>query len=95
MLAVCSTKHRNLQSQGAMVFEQRACINCHRVNGNGMTVGPPLNGLARRHTKDWVKEHFADPKKLSPGSIMPAYKFSPAELESLTTYLFALPSDSN
>jgi ubiquinol-cytochrome c reductase cytochrome b subunit len=80
---------------GAMVFEQRACINCHRVNGNGMSVGPLLNGLARRHTKDWVKEHFTDPKKLSPGSIMPAYKFSPAELESLTTYLFALPSDFN
>jgi len=80
---------------GAMVFEQRACINCHRVNGNGMSVGPPLNGLARRHTKDWVKEHFSEPKKLSPGSIMPAYKFSTAEIENLTTYLFALPSDSN
>jgi ubiquinol-cytochrome c reductase cytochrome b subunit len=81
--------------EGAMVFQKRACINCHRVNGNGMSVGPPLNGLARRHTKDWVKAHFSDPKKLSPGSIMPAYKFSPAELENVTTYLFALPSDSN
>ena len=59
-----------------------------------MSVGPPLNGVGRRRTPDWVKEHFADPKKLSPGSIMPAYKFTPAELESLTTYLFALPSDS-
>ncbi len=81
--------------QGAMVFEKNACVNCHKVNGNGTSVGPPLNGVGRRRTREWVKDHFADPKKLSPGSIMPAYKFTPAELESLTTYLFALPSDSN
>jgi len=80
--------------QGAMVFEKNMCVNCHRVNGNGTSVGPPLNGEGRRRTRDWVKEHFADPKKLSPGSIMPAYKFTPAELENLTTYLFALPADS-
>ena len=81
--------------QGAMVFEKYMCVNCHKVNGNGTSVGPPLNGVGRRRTRDWVRDHFADPKKLSPGSIMPAYKFTPAELESLTTYLFALPADSN
>jgi len=79
--------------QGAMVFEKYACVNCHRVNGNGTQVGPPLNGVGRRRTRDWVKEHFAEPRKLSPGSIMPPYKFTPAELESITNYLFALPPD--
>jgi cbb3-type cytochrome oxidase cytochrome c subunit len=38
-----------------------------------------------------VEEHFADPQKLSPNSIMPAYKLSPKDLDNLTTYLFALP----
>src|SRR5690242_618945 len=28
----------------------------------------------------------AAPRRLSPGSIMPVYKFSPADLENLTTY---------
>jgi len=79
--------------QGAMVFEHSSCVNCHRVNGNGTSVGPPLNGLGRRRTRTWVKEHFADPRKLSPGSIMPVYKFSPADLENLTSYLFAIPYD--
>jgi mono/diheme cytochrome c family protein len=79
--------------QGAMVFEKSTCVNCHRVNGNGTSVGPPLNGVGRRRTRDWVKEHFADPRKLSPASIMPPYKFSPPDLDNLTTYLFALPSD--
>ena len=50
--------------QGAMVFEKYMCVNCHKVNGNGTSVGPPLNGVGRRRTRDWVREHFADPKTL-------------------------------
>jgi cbb3-type cytochrome oxidase cytochrome c subunit len=38
-----------------------------------------------------VEDHFADPQKLVPTSIMPKYKLSPKDLENLTTYLFALP----
>lgn len=81
--------------QGAMVYEKYRCVNCHKVNGIGTTVGPPLNGVGRRHTEDWVKAHFADPRKLSPGSIMPAYKFTPAELDNITKFLFVIPPDSS
>jgi ubiquinol-cytochrome c reductase cytochrome b subunit len=38
-----------------------------------------------------VEDHFLDPQKMSPGSIMPPYKLPPKDLENLTTYLFALP----
>jgi ubiquinol-cytochrome c reductase cytochrome b subunit len=78
-------------TQGALVYQANHCDACHMVNGGGMRVGPPLNGLARRQSLSWVKEHFADPGKLSPGSIMPPYKLSPKDMESLTSYLFALP----
>jgi quinol-cytochrome oxidoreductase complex cytochrome b subunit len=77
--------------QGAVVYETNHCGGCHQVNGIGMKVGPPLNGLARRESRSWVVEHFADPRKLSPGSIMPAYRFSQRDLENLTSYLFVLP----
>jgi len=77
--------------QGALVFQANHCAACHLINGVGMTVGPPLNGLAQRQSRSWVEEHFADPQKLSPGSIMPPYKLSPKDLENLTSYLFALP----
>ena len=36
-------------------------------------------------------DHFADPQKLSPGTIMPPYKLSKPDLDNLTTYLFSLP----
>jgi ubiquinol-cytochrome c reductase cytochrome b subunit len=76
---------------GALVYLNNQCTSCHMVNGSGMKVGPPLNGLSGRHTRDWVEAHFADPQKLSPGSIMPPYKLSPKDMENLTTYLLALP----
>ena len=56
-----------------------------------MSVGPPLNGLDKRRSRSWVEEHFADPPKLSPGSIMPPYKLAQKDLDNLTAYLFSLP----
>ncbi len=73
------------------MYTANHCSTCHIVNGVGMKIGPPLNGLSKRQSRSWVEEHFADPAKLSPGSIMPAYKLSPRDLDNLTTYLFALP----
>jgi cbb3-type cytochrome oxidase cytochrome c subunit len=61
------------------------------VNGVGQEVGPSLNGLAKRRSRSWVEDHFMDPRKLTPGSFMPAYKFSQRDLNNLTQYLFSLP----
>jgi mono/diheme cytochrome c family protein len=78
-------------TRGALVYQASRCTVCHMVNGVGMKVGPPLNGLSKRRPRDWVESHFADPQKLSPGSIMPPYKLAPKDLDSLTSYLMALP----
>lgn len=77
--------------QGALVYQRNGCTGCHVVNGVGASVGPPLNGIAGRHPRNWVEEHFANPQKFSPESEMPAYKFSPTDLDHLTSYLLALP----
>jgi ubiquinol-cytochrome c reductase cytochrome b subunit len=77
--------------QGALVYQARGCADCHVVNGSGTEVGPSLNGLGKRRTRSWVEEHFDDPPKLSPGSIMPAYKLPQKDLDNLVTYLFSLP----
>jgi ubiquinol-cytochrome c reductase cytochrome b subunit len=77
--------------QGALVYQTHNCSACHTVNGVGMSVGPPLNGLARRRTQDWVVQHFRDPQSLSPHTIMPPYRFSKSELQNLVAYLFTLP----
>jgi ubiquinol-cytochrome c reductase cytochrome b subunit len=66
------------------------CISCHKVNGAGGGVGPALNGLSERRSEQWVKSHFTNPQRLSPGSIMPAYQFSKVEEDALILYLFSL-----
>jgi ubiquinol-cytochrome c reductase cytochrome b subunit len=76
---------------GAQVYNENGCTSCHKVNGAGGGIGPPLNGLILRRTKQWVEAHFEAPKKLSPGSIMPPYRFNNADRDALVTYLYSLP----
>jgi mono/diheme cytochrome c family protein len=76
---------------GAAVYQSNHCSVCHSVNGVGGKLGPALNGLSKRQTRSWVEQHFVDPQKLSPGTIMPPYKLSTADMNNLTLYLFSLP----
>jgi ubiquinol-cytochrome c reductase cytochrome b subunit len=76
---------------GVQTFVVSGCISCHKVNGAGGGVGPALNGLANRRGEQWVIDHFADPQRLSPGSIMPRYQFSKSDEDALLMYLFSLP----
>ena len=76
---------------GAQLYVSGACASCHRVNGEGGGIGPPLNGLADRRSKEWVRTHFMAPQKLSPGSIMPPYPFNKEEQDAILLYLFSLP----
>ena len=78
-------------AEGALVYQSLHCGTCHLVNGVGMKVGPPLNGISKRETRSWIEDHFENPQKLSPGSVMPAYKLPRKDLENLTSYLMALP----
>ncbi len=76
---------------GAQTYVVSGCGSCHKVNGSGGGIGPPLNGLADRRKREWVEAHFVSPQKFTPGSIMPPYRFSSAEENALIAYLFALP----
>jgi cbb3-type cytochrome oxidase cytochrome c subunit len=76
---------------GAQTYVVGACATCHKVNGIGGGLGPALNGLSGRRTKEWIKAHFASPQALSPGSIMPPYHFSPTEEKTVINYLLSLP----
>jgi ubiquinol-cytochrome c reductase cytochrome b subunit len=77
--------------EGAMVYQKYQCGSCHQVNGAGVKLGPALNGVATRRTREWIEEHFVNPQKLSPGTSMPPYRFSSKELDRITSYLLALP----
>ncbi len=76
---------------GAVIFQKNACGACHAVNGTGGKLGPVLNGLAARRNEAWVIGHFQNPRKMSPGTPMPPYKFSTVDMQNEVSYLFTLP----
>ena len=78
--------------QGAMLYISNGCGSCHKVNGVGMPIGPPLNGVSQRRDNKWLADHFRDPRAMSPGSTMPPYHFNPSDMEHMIAYLDSLPA---
>jgi len=79
-------------AQGAMLYQAQHCGSCHQINGAGMKLGPPLNGVGAHRDRAWLEAHFKDPQKMSPGTIMPPYKFGPQDMDHLVQFLLAMPA---
>lgn len=53
--------------------------------------GPDLSYIGRKRSEAWEIEHWQNPRKVSPLSIMPSFEFlSDAELNAMAAYLFNL-----
>jgi ubiquinol-cytochrome c reductase cytochrome b subunit len=77
--------------QGALIYQTKHCDACHQIQGVGKKVGPPLDGIGQHRDRAWLEKHFVDPKSMSPGSMMPPYKFTPPEMDAICKYLLQLP----
>jgi cytochrome c oxidase subunit II len=86
---------------GRRVFEQNACMNCHRVDGTSADgrFGPDLTHLMSRstiaagaaeNTHDNLRLWVQDPSAIKPGSLMPAMKLSDADLDAVVSYMETL-----
>jgi cytochrome c oxidase subunit 2 len=88
-------------SNGQMIFEQTACINCHSVAGTAANgrYGPDLTHLMGRDTlaagavpnagvnlRRWIQ----DPNSIKPGSMMPAMGLNDRDLDAVAGYLETL-----
>ena len=76
-----------LVRQGAAVFQDKQCRNCHSIGGSGGQRGPALDEVASRMTPDELRF-----KVVTGGGNMPAYgkNLSPAEIEALVAFLDTL-----
>jgi ubiquinol-cytochrome c reductase cytochrome b subunit len=79
-----------LQRQGANVFQEKQCRNCHSIGGLGGQRGPALDDVATRLTEDQMIRQV-----LLGGGNMPAYgsALSPAETTALVRFLDTLHPD--
>ncbi|MDE2666911.1 MAG: cytochrome b N-terminal domain-containing protein [Acidobacteriota bacterium] len=79
--------------RAAVIYQESQCGACHVVNGSGEESGPPLNGVGQRRTAEWLEDHFRDPQKFDPQSVMPPYDFPPEDMKAIVAYMQALPPD--
>ena len=75
---------------GKKVFNTFGCAGCHRVNGEGKLVGSELTYVGLQRSREWIIQHFVDPRSLVAGSLMPDIVFSKTEMEAITMYLMSL-----
>jgi len=77
--------------KGATLYQDSHCSACHQLRGNGMKIGPALDGVGDRHDRAWLEQHFKDPKSVSKDSKMPAYRFDAEQMDAICNYLLQMP----
>ncbi|NUN47246.1 MAG: c-type cytochrome [Candidatus Brocadiae bacterium] len=91
-------------AHGKSLFNSLGCRGCHKVNGVGGDDGPDLSRAGERdpaltnfsrvtgeHTiANWHAQHLKSPATIVPGSAMPDFGLTDAQVDSLVTYLLSL-----
>lgn len=112
---VSSLKGAERLVQARALFEQKGCIGCHTLHGKGMLVGPELaetwtksvDQFDFRYVRGeqtlthWVKDHFKDPQRVSPGypalgipeSAMPNDELSDDQIQLLTALVLSFSAE--
>ncbi|HWL84827.1 MAG TPA: cytochrome c oxidase subunit II [Polyangiaceae bacterium] len=102
MLESAPSPHVDAAARGARLFEERTCVKCHAIAGNGETpakAGPDLTHLAERQTLGagvmkntpgelarWLKH----PQEVKEGSHMPDLQLTDAQVADFIAYFETL-----
>ena len=78
--------------KGQQLFRSLGCIGCHKIHGQGGSVGPDLSsGVLKGRSRQWIAVQVQDPKKHFPNSIMPAFSYlGETQLNDLLDFLVTL-----
>jgi ubiquinol-cytochrome c reductase cytochrome b subunit len=79
-----------LRLQGAVVFQNKQCRNCHALEGIGGRRGPDLSSVGTRLTRDQLIDQISN--GTPGGGNMPAYgkQMKPAEMSAVVEFLVNL-----
>jgi cytochrome c oxidase subunit 2 len=86
---------------GRTAFLNQSCVNCHRIRGTPAAglYAPDLTHLMSRqtlaagmlpNTPENLRQWVADPQKVKPGCLMPAFGLSSADIDRIVGYLLTL-----
>ena len=58
---------------GATLFHEQGCIQCHRFRGEGGMMAPDLTAVTKRRSDDYILHYIHNPKASNPHARMPAF----------------------
>jgi mono/diheme cytochrome c family protein len=85
-----TTEKNPMIMEGKRLYTDLHCEYCHTLHGRGGTVGPVLDDVGIRRNRDWLANHFRNPKKVTPGTKMPNFNLLDGEVEALVVYMSSL-----
>ena len=73
----------------AAVTYASTCVVCHKISGEGGTVGPDLSDVGGRRDADSIRNVILDPQGEYGGTVMPSFakRLNPEQIEALVAYL--------
>lgn len=84
-------------SQGQLLFQQKTCTSCHRINGQGASgPEPDLSHIATQlagqtsNVADFLDKFLQNPKSVIPTSTMPTIPLTASERQAIVQYLAGL-----
>lgn len=72
---------------GRKIMERNGCFSCHNVDGFGGTVGPQLNGVKERKSREDLFKWIQSPYSIKPTTRMPQYHLADEEILQIISYL--------
>lgn len=74
---------------GAAQIYAEVCAACHRMSGEGATIGPDLTHVGSRRNLESIRRVIEDPLTAFPDSEMPPFKdtLTPEQIEAIARYL--------
>ncbi|MFW6067474.1 MAG: c-type cytochrome [Myxococcota bacterium] len=80
------------QTNRPKVFNQM-CIACHALGDQGGDVGPALDGVGDRMTRQEIEEWLEEPSEVRPGTAMPDLPLSEEDIKELGAFLSTLRAE--
>jgi cbb3-type cytochrome oxidase cytochrome c subunit len=66
----------------------QGCKACHTFEGDGGSLGPPLDRIGEKLTEGQLRQKLLYPKKSTPESVMPSFEhLTEDELQALVSFL--------
>jgi nitric oxide reductase subunit C len=76
---------------GKNVYNQYRCDLCHKIGGEGGTIGPDLTHIGSNKESPWLAKQIRNPKLHNPNTQMPPFpQISEGEIQALVDYLVSL-----